>query len=515
MIDLTPALRIYARYRLARLARRSPDRAQREQLGGLLRTARDTRFGRSHEFEGIDGVEAFQAAVPLRSYEDFWEGWWREPYPDLEGATWPERIPYFALTSGTSTGGTKRIPVSRDMIRSNSKAGFDVLVHHINNCPQSHVFAGKSFMLSGAVPMTREGAGVHSGDLTGIASRELPAIARALTFPPSSLRPAGDWEQRIAAIGRASLKEDIRTIAGTPSWLLLFFEMLAEIAPGPQRLSRLYPNLELLVHGGVDFTPYRSRFDDWLQGSRAELREVYPASEGFFAAADRGDGEGLRLNTDNGIFYEFVPVEDLDAAAPRRHWVGNAETGRDYALVVSTCAGLWAYRVGDVVRLVDLDPPRLLVTGRVSYFLSAFGEHLSGEEIAESVAAAAGAVGADVAEFSVGPVFEATGRSRGGHLYVVELADPQALAGDWPRRFAEALDLALRNTNDDYDTYRSGDQRLRPPEVLFVEPGTFVEWMRAQGRIGGQNKVPRVVADPDRLEELRRFAAGRRVGPAG
>ena len=246
------------------------------------------------------------------------------------------------------------------------------------------------------------------------------------------------------------------------------------------------------LHGGVAWAPYRDRLAPFLPQGCA-TREVYPASEGFVAIADRGDGEGLRLNLDRGCFFEFVPAGELGAPAPRRHWVATVETGVDYAVAVTSCAGLWSYLLGDTVRFVDRSPPRLLVTGRTAYGLSAFGEHLTGEEIEAALLRAAAAEGVLVAEYTVGPVFEG---ARGGHRWLVEAAVP-ADAGA-AEALAESLDLALRSANDDYAAHRQGAQ-LAPPDVVLLPPGAFAAWMRSQGKLGGQHKVPRVVADPDRF----------------
>lgn len=513
MFDATPLLRLYAKHRLRALDRMDPADAQRRQLMALVAKARRTRFGGDHGFEGLDSVEAYQARVPLRRYEDFWRDYWQPAFPVLQDLTWPGRIPYLAVSSGTSTGRTKYIPVSREMARSNSRAGIDLLVHHVANRPRSRVLGGKSFMLGGTVDLKDEGGGVMSGDLTGIARREVPGWSRRYVFPDYELARETDWERKMERVGRASLDEPIRTLAGTPSWLLLFFERMAEMT-GRRRLADFYPELELVSYGGLAFAPYRQVFEEWLEGSRAELREVYPASEGFVAVADRAPGEGLRLLLDNGLFFEFVPVEELDAPEPTRHWIGTAETGRDYALVVTSNAGLWSYVLGDTVRLVDLDPPRLLVTGRTSYFLSAFGEHLTGEEIELAVVGGAEEEGLQVTEFSVGPRFPDAHTSRGGHVFVVEF---RAEAPDQARlsRVAQSIDRRLSGLNEDYEAHRAGDFGMAPPEVIAVAPGTFADWMRSRGKLGGQNKVPRVINDQELLESLLSAADGRAVARHG
>ncbi len=507
MLDATPLLRLYARARLAKLAGLDPVETQRRQLLALLKAARATRFGRDHGFASITDVASFQARVPLRRYEQFWDEYWRNAYPVLVDCTWPGTIPFFAVTSGTTSGVTKNIPCSRPMTRSNRKSALDILVHHLANRPNSRILAGRSFMLGGSVRLREVAPGIFSGDLSGIAGRDVPFWARPRYFPPRELEAIEDWAEKIERLAPASLGADIRSISGTPSWLLLFFERLRQAAgtddPG---LAGLYPDLELQIHGGVGFAPYRARFARLLEGSRAETREVYPASEGFIALADLGPGEGLRLQADTGLFYEFVPVEALSEARPPRLWLADVEIGRDYALAVTTCAGLWSYLVGDTVRFVSLDPPRILVTGRTSYTLSAFGEHLIGEEIEDAVATAARAIGRDLTDFAVGAIVPGADadRAAGGHLYICEFEGEPPGARDLAR-FAASLDARLSALNEDYAVHRAGDFGMAPPRVVAAPPGAFAAWMQSRGKLGGQNKVPRVITDDALFLALRSF----------
>jgi hypothetical protein len=505
MFDTTPFLRLYTQGRLRLLGAQEPVRTQAHELIELLGKARRTRFGQDHGFAEIGSVEDFQRRVPLGGYEDFWEDYWKPGFPLLDDCTWPGRIPYFAVTSGTTTGVTKYIPCSHAMIRANWRAGIDLLAYHLAARPESRLMAGRNFMLGGSADLVELAPGVFSGDLSGIIAKTLPWWSRLRYYPPRHLETISDWQEKITRLAPASLEQDIRAISGTPSWLLIFFDKLAELRPGRERrLVNFYPELELLIHGGVHWAPYRKTFAELLEGSHAETREVYAASEGFIAVADRGDGEGLRLILDNGLFFEFVPVDELESPDPTRHWIATAETGVNYAIALSTCAGLWAYLVGDTVEFVDLDPPRVLVTGRTSYALSAFGEHLIDAEIEESVSAAAAAIGASVSDYSVGPLFPEKEGELGGHLYLVEFAEgppePARL-----ERFARALDQALSTANADYKEHRAGDFGLRPPQVHAVEPGRFAAWMEARDQLGGQHKVPRIITDPALFRNLREF----------
>ena len=285
---------------------------------------------------------------------------------------------------------------------------------------------------------------------------------------------------------RETPREKVRVLTSTPSWLLMLLHRMARDGAPP------LPNLELLIHGGVAWAPYRDRLVPFLPPGCA-TREVYPASEGFIAVADRGDGEGMRLVLDRGCFLEFVPVEELDAPDPTRHWVRDVEVGVDYAVVLSSDAGLFGYVIGDVVRFVQRTPPRLLVTGRTAWMLSTFGEHVTGEEIAAALDSAARACGATLGEWCAGPEFVG---ELGRHRVVVECDGPAD-------GLAAALDAALGAANEDYAAHRAGGQ-MTAPEVIAVPSGTFERWMRARGRIGGQNKVSRVIADPARFAEAAR-----------
>ncbi|MCP4330656.1 MAG: GH3 auxin-responsive promoter family protein [Alphaproteobacteria bacterium] len=506
MLDATPLLRSYAKRRLHRLVKQDPVSAQRQQLMKLIERGRGTRFGRDHGLDGVATIEEFQDRVPLRTFDEFWQHYWSSDFPRLVDCTWPGTIPFFAETSGTTTGRTKHIPCTREMIRANTRAGLDILVHHVANRPRTRLLGGLNFMLGGSSALHRLAPGISTADLSGIAATVMPWWARLRYFPPRALEAIPDWESRIEALAAAALGEDIRSISGTPSWLLVLFDRLVEKSPRPtRRLAEYFPNLEMIVHGAVNFAPYRSSFDEWLDGSMAVTREVYPASEGFIAIADRGDGEGLRLILDNGLFFEFVPRDELASAHPTRHWLATAETGLDYALVLTTCSGLWSYVIGDTVKLIDRDPPRVLVTGRTTYMLSAFGEHLIDVEIEAAVSAAAMAIDAHIADFSVGPVFPTADQTRGGHVYVVEFRNatpgPDAVA-----RFGALVDEALIADNEDYRAHRAG---MVAPRIEIAEPGTFYAWMKHRGKLGGQNKVPRIINDPDLLEDLRRFANAR------
>lgn len=497
MFDPSPVLRLWASRRRTALARQDAVATQRAVLAGLLRIGAQSAFGRAHDFGSIRTVEQYRRRIPLRGYEAFWKGWWGPAFPHVGGATWPGPFRYFANSAGTTQAFTKRIPLSDAMVRSNRLAALDVLAWHFAVRPRSRMLAGPGVFLSGSTEAEVLAPGIRAADLSAIALVERPIWARGRVLPPASLARLTDWRTKMNALAPLALKRPVTSISGTASWMLLFFETAACLQRASERLSDLFPALELLVHGGVGFEPYRDRFTHWLQGSSALTREVYAASEGFVAVADRGDGEGMRLELDRGIFFEFVRPAELDSAAPDRRWIGDAEVGQEYALVLTTNSGLWSYVLGDTVRLVTLKPPRVLVTGRISWSLSVAGEHLIGAELDAAVTEAARIVARGVVEYSAAPVQPDARDPRAGHLFAIELDGPADAAA-----FSQALDAALKHANADYAAHRAGDFGMRPPDVRLLARGSFARWMERRGRLGGQNKVPRVVAAAESLASL-------------
>ncbi len=505
MLDATFFLRRYALHRGSQLRKQDPALVQERQLLTLVKRASDTNFGRAHQFADIRSVSDFQTRVPLRNYDTFWNDYWKPQFPRLENCSWPGTIPYFAVSSGTSSGTTKYIPYTHEMTSSNKMAGLDLLSHHVLNRPASRIFGGRSFMLGGSTDFVQQAAGIYSGDLSGIAVKTLPWWAKARYFPPPELALLKNWEEKISLLAERSLKAEIRMISGVPSWMLIFFDKLGELIPAAEgKICRMYPHLEMLVHGGVNFAPYVERFRHLLHGSNAEMREVYPASEGFIAVADRGYGEGLRMVLDHGIFFEFVPFEELSSPSPARHWMRTIEPGVNYAIVLSTCAGLWSYILGDTVKFVSVNPPRLLITGRTSYYLSAFGEHIIAEEVEDAVTTAAAEIGRAVTDFSVGPLYPEKKGELGGHLYVVEF-EAEVPDVDRISRFGAALDRRLCARNEDYEAHRAEGFGLRSPTVRAVPPGTFAAWMKSRGKLGGQHKVPRIIMAQELFNDLLAF----------
>ena len=473
----------YARRRMRKLAAADPLAVQRRTLFALIREAAPTRFGRDHRFAAIRSLADYQKAVPLRTYENLWNDYLKGHYPVFEDLTWPGRIPFLALTSGTTTGATKYIPVSRQMVASNRKAAQTTLAAYLTARPDSRLFRGKLFFLGGSTDLEHPAPGVGQGDLSAIASKTVGPLLRPYAFPPLDVALLPDWDTKLAVMAQRSLTEPITLVSGVTSCLLTLFQKVMALT-GKATVAEVWPTLEVVVHGGVKFDPYRRAFDAILGGPRIRPQETYPCSEGFIAYGDPATGL-LRLVFDHGIFFEFVPVDELNSPDPTRHWLGDVQVGVNYAVVVSTCAGLWAHVIGDTVRFESLTPPLLTFTGRTRYALSAFGEHLISEEVEAAVAAAAETTGASVRDWHVGPVFH---EPLGHHRFVFEfLRPPHDLDA-----FRLAFDADLSRRNAHYQWFRAEGGGLPLPELIVASPGGFDAWMRSRGKLGGQHKVPRM-----------------------
>ena len=476
----------YAHTRAAALDRMDAGKVQHATLLKLVRAARGTRFGRDHDFARISSVADYQARVPVREYEFFWNTYWKESFPVIDGVTWPGKIPYYALSSGTTSGATKYVPVSHAMVASNKKAAFTTLALFRHAHPAAKLFTGKIFFLGGSTDLRRQPDGSLAGDLSGIAAKEVYEFLRAYTFPPFDLTLITNWEEKVRRFADLGSREPITALSGIPSWILKLFDGLKDLT-GKRTIAEIWPELRLVIHGGTKFDPYRTLFEREIGSPAVKFCEVYPCSEGFIATEDPRYNL-LRVVPDHDVFFEFVPVDELGRDRPARHTLATVEVGVQYAVVITSCAGVWSYLVGDTVAFESRNPPLIRFTGRTKYFLSAFGEHLISEEVEKAVAHAAAACGVTALDFHVGPVFPSEPKKPGHHVYVVEFATAPPDVG----RFAAELDAELVRANEDYAAHRAGDLTMLPPEIRVVRRGGFDEWMKSRGKFGGQNKVPRM-----------------------
>jgi hypothetical protein len=419
--------------------------------------------------------------------------------------TWPGRIPYLALSSGTTSGTTKYIPVSPEMLASNRRAALTTLALFLAARPGTPLFGGRLFFLGGSTDLQNLAAGrgpaVLAGDLSGIVAREVPPLLRPYTFPPLELALLSDWDAKMDRLAEQAARLPITVLSGVPSWLLVLFDRLRRVT-GKAHVADVWPGLRLVLHGGASFEPYRGWFHQRVGSPAVCFQETYPASEGFVAAEDPRYGL-LRLLPDHDIFFEFVPRDELGGGRPARHTAAEVQTGVHYAVALTTCAGLWSYLLGDTVLFERRDPPLLRFTGRTKQFLSAFGEHLIGAEVEWAVAAAARESGTAVVDFHAGPVFSKAHGEPGRHRFLVDFAAPPAPAA--LACFGHALDAELCRLNEDYAAHRRGDLAMRPPQVLAVPQGGFAQWLSTRGQLGGQHKVPRLDNSGRLTEELTAF----------
>ena len=506
---LAAAVQLRSLPRLARLSQQ-PHETQQALLAHLLRRAKATEWGRRYGFGENPTAADFARRVPVSTYEQL--------YPELEkvlrGAPdvlWPGSVRWFAKSSGTTNARSKYIPVTDESLgQGHYRAGRDMLALSTQLYPQERLLAGKTLSLGGALgpnPLRPAAADSCVGYVSAIIMRRLPAWAERLRTPPLALALLDEWEEKLDRIARHVLPLDVRTLAGVPTWMIGLLRRVTALA-GADNITQVWPNLRLFLHGAVAFGPYRELFGQLIPDPRMRYLEIYNASEGYFAFQDQPGAEDLLLLLDHGVYYEFLPAEQFDSADPRPVPLREVELHKNYALVISTNAGLWRYLIGDTVRFTSLAPYRLRITGRTKHSLNAFGEEVVIETADAAVAAAGRATGTTVQDFTAAPIYFATHEagSRGGHEWAVEFA---GAAPTRPEQFAQVLDATLRELNSDYDAKRHRDLALAPPRLHVLPAGTFGAWLAAAGKLGGQHKVPRLSNSRQVLEAVLQVAAGR------
>lgn len=459
--------------------------AQNMVLNQLLRKGAGTAFGRDHSLNLVRNYQDFKSAVPIRDYEQI------KPYIERikdgqRDVLWPGRPRYFAKTSGT-TSGVKYIPLTTDSLPNHFGTARNALFNYYARSGQGQWLDGKMIFLSGS-PVLEDVGGIPTGRLSGIVNHLVPAWLRSNQMPSYTVNCIEEWEEKLDKIVTETLREDMRLISGIPPWVQMYYERLLERS-GRQTVREIFPNFSMFVYGGVNFEPYRAQLEA-LVGARIASVETYPASEGFIAFQDRPDEQGLLLNVQSGIFFEFVPAEEIFSAHPTRLSLAEVELGVNYALIINNNAGLWGYNIGDTVQFVSLSPPRIVVSGRVKHFISAFGEHVIGKEVEVAMLSTAATFGARITEFTVAPQISPPEGGLPYHEWWVEFDhEPEQL-----ERFAAALDEEMNRQNIYYRDLRAGNI-LRPCVVRSLPRDTFRQYMKSLGKLGGQNKVPRLSND--------------------
>jgi hypothetical protein len=467
---------------------------QKAILQELLKTGSKTQFGKEHSLDQVKTYEEFKQAVPIRDYEQY------KPYIDLikEGKhniLWKGQPLYLAKTSGT-TSGVKYIPISKDSIDNHINSARNALLCYIAETGNNRFTDGKMIFLSGSPELERIG-GVPTGRLSGIVNHHVPKYLRANQLPSYETNCIEDWETKLDAIVKETIGQDMTLISGIPPWTQMYFDRLTEVSG--KAIKDLFPNFSVLVHGGVNFEPYKAKLFESI-GKPVDAIETFPASEGFIAFQDSLSAEGLLLNTNSGIFFEFIPASEIFAENPTRLGLEQVKTGENYALIINNNAGLWGYSIGDTIRFVSTDPYRLVVTGRTRHFISAFGEHVIGEEVEHSLLKAAGESGLQIIEFTVAPrISQDKGKSY--HEWYVEFAQaPEDMSA-----FARKVDDNLREKNIYYDDLITGNI-LKPLQILSLRKNAFIDYMKSVGKLGGQNKVPRLSNDRNIADALHAYS---------
>ncbi|TGE20699.1 GH3 auxin-responsive promoter family protein [Hymenobacter aquaticus] len=483
--------------------RQNPHEVQGRVLRQLLLRARATEWGRRYGFAEAPSAAEFAQRVPVSSYEDL--------YPHLErvlrgepDVLWPGPVQWFAKSSGTTNARSKYIPVTRESLQEcHYRAGRDMTALATVLYPENRVLAGKTLSLGGTHapnPFRPAEEDSRVGDVSAVIMQNLPSWAEFLRTPPLELALLDEWEEKIERIARHVLSVNVSVLAGVPTWMIMLLRRVTELA-GADNITEVWPNLGLFLHGAVAFGPYREVFRQLIPGGQMRYLEIYNASEGYIALQDEPDSEDLLLLLDHGIYYEFIPLEQLDDDNPPTLTLDQVTLGQTYALVLSTNAGLWRYKIGDTVRFTSLAPYRIRITGRTKHFLNAFGEEVVIENADAAIAAACQATGATVRDYTAAPIyFDASDTSRGGHQWLIEFSGPPRQ----PTEFTAILDQTLRQLNSDYDAKRHRDLALQPPLLTVASPGTFTRWLASKGKMGGQHKVPRLSNSRELLEEILR-----------
>jgi len=467
---------------------------QQQTFEYLIRKAKDTSFGKEHYFDEIKTYDDFKKNVPVADYEDL-RSHIERVVKGEEDVLWPGKPAYLAKTSGT-TSGVKYIPISKESMPEHIKAARNALLSYIHETGKSDFVDGKMIFLQGS-PVLDVKAGISTGRLSGIVAHHVPGYLQKNRLPSYEINCIEDWEEKVDAIVAETKDKDMRLISGIPPWCQMYFDRLSVVSGG-KKIKDIFPNFKLFVHGGVNYEPYRARMEESI-GFPIDTIETYPASEGFIAFQDSQKEKELLLMVDSGIFYEFIPAEEFFNEHPTRISLKDIELNKNYALILNTSAGLWGYSLGDTVKFISKDPYKIIVTGRIKHYISAFGEHVIGEEVEQALMSVANIHGIDVTEFTVAPQVNPP-QGLPYHEWFIEFGTaPRDLSA-----FALEVDQALQKKNIYYFDLIGGNI-LQPLHIQPLKKDTFINYMRSQGKLGGQNKVPRLSNDRKIADELRKY----------
>ena len=467
---------------------------QNEELKKLIQISKNTEFGKQYEFSSIDSYETFNERIPSFTYEEF--------FPIInktingnQNIFWPEKIKWFAQSSGTTNSKSKFIPVSNSSLDNcHFKGGKDMLCLYLNNNENSNMFMGKSLRLGGSRKIY-ENNDHYFGDLSAILIDNLPVWAELISTPNNEISLMDKWDEKIAAIIKGTLQEDVRSLAGVPSWMLTLLNKLLETT-GKKNIDEIWKNLEVYFHGGVSFKPYRSEFNNIISNKKFKYYEVYNASEGFFAIQDQNESDELLLMLDYGIFYEFIEIDNTNKSEKIIN-LSEVKVGVNYALLITTNSGLWRYKIGDTIVFTNLKPFRIKVSGRTKHFINTFGEEVIIENVEKALEIALKKYNCTIKDFTVAPLYMKNGK-KGKHEWMIEfIKEPNSLD-----EFMREIDFQIQNNNSDYKAKRFKNITLDRPRIIKARKNLFYDWLKKKKRLGGQNKVPRLLNERRFIEEL-------------
>lgn len=495
---LSPAIKSFLKLRTSVIDNfmLNPIDTQKRVFNDLISSAQFTEYGKKYNFEHINSILEYQKTVPLNNYDTL------KPYIQriLEGQQnilWPSEITWFAKSSGTTSDKSKFIPVSKEALDDNHyKSGKDAIALYLSRFPESKITSGKCLVIGGSHQLNQLSEDTFYGDLSAVMMQNMPWTGQFLRTPDLSIALMEEWEEKIEMIAQSTIHENVTFITGVPTWTIVLFKRILEIT-GAKNMLEVWPNLELYLHGGVSFKPYKEQFKKYIPSEEMHYIDSYNASEGFFASQDAPEHEGMLLFLNHGIFYEFIPMDEFGKENPQVLTLKGVKMNTNYAMVISTNTGLWRYVIGDTVQFTSLAPFRIKITGRTTFFLNAFGEEVIVDNADNAIAEACNKTGAVVNDYSAAPVYM-TDTTNGAHEWVIEFDSlPCPL-----NVFVSEMDNALKAINSDYEAKRHKDIALRMPIVHIMPKGGFSAWLKDKNKLGGQHKVPRLSNDRKLLEEL-------------
>jgi hypothetical protein len=473
-----------------------PVDVQKETLFKLLNKAKDTEWGLKYDYKSISSVEQYKERVPLQDYESL------KPYIDRlrsgeQNLLWYEKIKWFAKSSGTTSAKSKFIPVSNESLEDcHFRGGKDTLAIYTENHPETTIFKGKGLTLGGSHQINNVNNESFYGDLSAILIQNLPFWAEFIRTPDVSIALMEEWEEKIEKMANITINENVTNIAGVPSWTLVLIKQILKITQ-KENLTKVWPNLELFTHGGVSFIPYKEQFKKLIPSEKMNYMETYNASEGFFSIQDDPYSDDMLLMLDYGIYYEFIPVENIYDENPKVLSLDEVDLNKNYAMLISTNGGLWRYIIGDTIKFTSKFPFKIIITGRIKHFINAFGEELIIDNAEKALQIACEKTNSFIREYTAAPIYMED-NSKGAHQWLFEFEKrPENI-----EYFAEILDNALKSLNSDYEAKRYKNMTIDFPVIVCLGYGTFYKWLRQKGKLGGQHKIPRLANSREYVEEL-------------